>query len=234
MIVGQTPTGRLRGVFFDVGETLIDETREYGTWADWLGVPRQTFSAVFGGVIARGEDYRTTFEYFRPGFDLEAERHRREEAGCPETFGAEDLYRDARGCLAALRSQGLLVGIAGNQTARAERLLRQLDLPADIIATSAGWGVEKPARAFFDKIVSACGCRTSEVAYVGDRLDNDILPALDAGMVAVFLRRGPWGYLFASHPDTAKAHLRIESLEELPSRLRTLRVADPARWVLRP
>jgi FMN phosphatase YigB (HAD superfamily) len=25
-------------VVFDVGETLVDETREYGTWADWLGV----------------------------------------------------------------------------------------------------------------------------------------------------------------------------------------------------
>ena len=25
-------------VVFDVGETLIDETREYGMWADWLGV----------------------------------------------------------------------------------------------------------------------------------------------------------------------------------------------------
>ena len=72
---------RLRAVFFDVGETLVDETREYGTWADWLGVPRHTFSAVFGAVIARGGDYRETFEYFQPGFDLAAERERRARAG---------------------------------------------------------------------------------------------------------------------------------------------------------
>jgi hypothetical protein len=39
---------RIKSVFFDVDETLVDETREYGTWADWLGVPRHTFSAVFG------------------------------------------------------------------------------------------------------------------------------------------------------------------------------------------
>ena len=61
-------------VVFDVGETLVDETREYGTWADWLGVPRHTFSAVFGAVIALGMDYRDTFQYFRPGFNLDAER----------------------------------------------------------------------------------------------------------------------------------------------------------------
>ena len=44
----------INAVVFDVGETLVDETREYGTWADWLGVPRHTFSAVFGAVIALG------------------------------------------------------------------------------------------------------------------------------------------------------------------------------------
>jgi hypothetical protein len=41
----------INAALFDVGETLVDETREYGTWADWLGVPRHTFSAVFGAVV---------------------------------------------------------------------------------------------------------------------------------------------------------------------------------------
>jgi hypothetical protein len=49
---------RSRAVFFDVGETLVDESREYGTWADWLGVPRHSFSAAFGAVIACGRDCR--------------------------------------------------------------------------------------------------------------------------------------------------------------------------------
>jgi hypothetical protein len=50
--------GVIGAVVFDVGECLVDESREYGTWADWLGVPRHVFSAVFGAVIARGQDYR--------------------------------------------------------------------------------------------------------------------------------------------------------------------------------
>ena len=79
-------------VVFDVGETLVDETREYGTWADWLGAPRHTFSSVFGAVIALGMDYREAFQYFRPGFDLAVERERRADAGQPETFGENDLY----------------------------------------------------------------------------------------------------------------------------------------------
>jgi hypothetical protein len=64
--------------------TLVDETREYGIWADWLGIPRHTFSAVLGAVIALGMDYRDAFQYFRPGFSLDAERARRADAGQPE------------------------------------------------------------------------------------------------------------------------------------------------------
>jgi hypothetical protein len=43
MKAGGRLTVPIRAVWFDVGETLIDESREYGTWADWLGVPRHTF-----------------------------------------------------------------------------------------------------------------------------------------------------------------------------------------------
>jgi hypothetical protein len=42
------------------------------------------------------------------------------QAGQPESFAEDNLYPDARQCLAALREQGLLVGLAGNQTSRAE------------------------------------------------------------------------------------------------------------------
>ena len=54
-------------------------------------------------------------------------------------------------------------------------------------------------------------------------MDNDIRPALAAGMVAVFVRRGPWGYIHATHPEVARAQLRIASLDDLPERLKLLR-----------
>jgi hypothetical protein len=105
----------IEAVVFDVGETLVDETREYGTWADWLGVPRHTFSAVFCAVIALGMDYRDAFQYLRPGFGLDAERARRTDAGKPEWFGEDDLYTDSRPCMAALRDMGVWVGVAGRR-----------------------------------------------------------------------------------------------------------------------
>ena len=66
--------------------------------------------------------------------------------------------------------------------------------------SSARWGVEKPAPAFFERIVSECGVDEDAIAYVGDRVDNDVEPALAAGMVAVHIRRGPWGHLHEPPP----------------------------------
>lgn len=210
---------KILAVCFDVGETIVDETREYGTWADWLGVPRHTFSAVFGAVLARGGDYRETFHYFRPDFDLKIERARRAEAGKPEAFGEEDLYGDARPCLADLQKLGVKVALAGNQTARAEGILRSLDLPVDLIGTSDGWGVEKPSPEFFARIVKELGCKAEEILYVGDRLDNDVGPAQQAGMQTALIRRGPWGYILDRPEVSSKCLFRLQNLAELPKLL---------------
>ncbi|MBP2703169.1 HAD family hydrolase [Microbispora sp. RL4-1S] len=211
---------RLEAVFFDVGETIVDETREYGTWADWLGVPRHTFSAVFGAVIARGGDYRETFQHFRPGFDLHEERERRALEGRAETFGEEDLYPDARPCLAELKAMGLRVGLAGNQTTRAERVLRGLRLPVDVIGTSDGWGVHKPDLAFFLRVVREAGCAPASVLYVGDRIDNDIRPAQEAGLRTALLRRGPWGHVLCDDAVTERCLFQAETLDDLPAMVR--------------
>ena len=109
------------------------------------------------------------------------------------------------------------VGVAGNQTSRAGEILRKLDLPADLIATSGDWGVNKPDQSFFRALISAAPCEASRIVYVGDRLDNDLKPAKAAGMRTAFIRRGPWGYIWERHPDMATAaDWRINSLAELP------------------
>jgi FMN phosphatase YigB (HAD superfamily) len=78
--------------------------------------------------------------------------------------------------------------------------------------------VRKPDRGFFERLVDLAGAPASEVAYVGDRADNDARPAAAAGLVAFHLRRGPWGMLQAT-PDGAIA---IDSLAELPGALASL------------
>lgn len=210
----------IQAVFFDVGETIVDESRPYGDWADWLGVPRHTFSAVMGAVIARGGDHLETFQQFRPGFDLAEEWRRREAAGKPERWGEESLYPDARPCLAALRAMGLTIGLAGNQTAEAEAILRGLALPVDVLGTSAAWGVEKPSPGFFTRLIEAAGCPAASVLYIGDRIDNDLIPAQAAGVATAFIRRGPWGHVRRDPIAEGRCLMQIDDLAGLPARIR--------------
>lgn len=210
---------RVRAVVFDVGETLIDETRHWGEWADWMGVPRLTFFAAFGAVVERGWPHRRVFDLVRPGFDLAAEQARRAASGWTYRFEPGDFYPDALPCLAALSAAGYRLGVAGNQPQAAEAALAAAGVAVDFIASSARWGVEKPDPAFFAKVAEAAGAEPAAIAYVGDRLDNDVLPAKAAGMFAVFLRRGPWGVITADAPEAAAADLRLDTLADLPAAL---------------
>ncbi|MFJ3590151.1 HAD family hydrolase [Streptomyces sp. NPDC090231] len=211
----------IRAVVFDVGECLVDETREYGTWADWLGVPRHTFAAMFGAVIAQGRDYREVFEEFRPGFDLAEQRQARADAGQPEYFDESDLYPDVRDSLKALRADGLWLGIAGNQTTRSGGILRTLFTPdVDMIGTSDDWGASKPDPEFFVRVADIVPADPGEILYVGDRVDNDLAPAVAAGMCTALVHRGPWATIQWHSKDAEQLPtFRVESLLELSPRI---------------
>ncbi|MFI6098164.1 HAD family hydrolase [Lentzea sp. NPDC051213] len=207
-------------VVFDVGETLLDDSREWAAWADWIGVPRHTFSTVLGAVTAAGRDNAETFEYFKPGFDLGRERQLREDAGRGERIEETDLYPDVRPGLARLRERGLWVGVAGNQTSRAAELLRGLELPVERIATSGEWGVAKPSLEFFARVIDMVPDSAGHTVYVGDHRDNDVVAAKAAGLRTALIRRGPWGYLWADDPLVRRdADWVIDSLHELPDLL---------------
>jgi len=212
---------RITGVFFDIGETLINENEIYGSWADWLDVPRHTFLTKLGALLATGGSHRDLFEYFRPGFDLDAEERRRAEAGVANGFGLGDLYPDAHDCLHELHEQGLYVGIAGNQPARAGEQFEALGLEYDLLGISELWGVSKPDPAFFARCAAESGLAPDEILYVGDRIDNDVRPALDVGMRVAFLRRGPWGNIQLDDPSSkeplARCTFLLDDLAELPA-----------------
>jgi FMN phosphatase YigB (HAD superfamily) len=189
----------LKAVVFDAGETLVDETGLWERAADLAGVPRFTLMGTLGGLISRGERHGRVWELL--GVEKPA-----------SMFEPGEFYPDALPCLAELRSRGLRVGVVGNTPELFEAMIRE---HADFVGSSERWGVEKPAAGFFERIIQEADCAPGEVAYVGDRVDNDVAPALGAGMVAVHLRRGPWGYLHEPPPQA----LRAASLAELPELL---------------
>jgi FMN phosphatase YigB (HAD superfamily) len=204
---------------FDVGETLVGEERLWATWADWLGVSSGTFHAALGAVIAGRRHHEEAFRLIRPGIDMEAERLERSRRGIPNGFLPEDLYPDTVPTLRWARERGFRIGFAGNHSQQTEAFLRALRIEADLIGSSESWGVSKPDPAFFQRIVDLSGSEPGRIAYIGDRIDNDILPALRIGMRAVFVERGPWGVIQARWPEAGQATHRIRTLGELPALL---------------
>jgi len=212
----------IKFVFFDVGETLIDETRMRDGWADYLGADRAAFAAALEELIAGDQNYRRVFHRFRPGFDAAVARRERAARRDTHMLDTRDVYPDALPCFARLRELGYPVGIAGNQRAHSVAALSALGFAGVMIAASATMGVEKPDPRFFAALEAIAGVPAASIAYVGDRLDNDVLPARAAGMTAIFVKRGPWGRVHARRPEIARAHLAVTSLMEIPEALAAL------------
>ena len=83
-----------------------------------------------------------------------------------------------------------------------------LPVQFDLIGMSDTWGLHKPDPAFFARIAAELRLAPEEIAYVGDRLDNDVRPAAAAGMVAVFVRRGPWAWINAPRGEPRRGVAR--------------------------
>ena len=201
----------LKAVFFDVGETLVDEERWWRVLAERAGLQAHVVWAALGVTIERGEEHNELWRHL--GIDR--------PTGWWKALSYElgDLYPDAVPCLEAVRALGLRVGIVGNQTAALEQWARDAALPADVISSSSTLGVRKPDPAFFARIVELAGCAPVELAYVGDRVDNDVTPAAAAGLFAVHVRRGPWGRLQRTPPEAA---LAVDDLASLPEAIASL------------
>jgi HAD superfamily hydrolase (TIGR01509 family) len=132
----------------------------------------------------------------------------RQQKSPASAFTEADLYPDALPCITALRERGITVGVVGNMGQRHESFIAP---HVDWVGSSERWGVSKPAPEFFTRVAQELGRPPHAIAYVGDRVDNDIAPALALGMQAVHIRRGPHGSVDEA-PEGAR---RIDSLLEL-------------------
>ena len=207
-----------RWVVLDVGETLVDETRVFRTWAEIFGLPEFTLMAVLGGSISNGE----TADDWRRFFDLiehpDWQHSRPDFEARYGSLRADDLYPDALRAIDGLRSRGFRVAVTANQPARRHEELEAIGVRVEAMGMSDAMGVSKPDPAFFARTLELLGSPApGEVAYVGDRVDNDVRPSARAGMRAVWIRRGPWGLLHTD-PDGV-AHLVVRTLDELVERI---------------
>ena len=76
---------------------------------------------------------------------------------------------------------------------------------------SAEEGVEKPNPRIFQIALERANCLPENAVMVGDRLDNDIIPAKELGMKTIWVKQG-----FAEYKlDSVSPDYIIKTLEEI-------------------
>ena len=192
-------------LFFDVGSTLVDETRAYD---------RRVWDMISGTDITFSMFDSKRLQFARQGFDGNSEAIR--YFGLTKTpWHSEDEipFADAAETLAALKARGYHLGIIANQNAGVAQRLDTWGLLQyfDVVAASAELGVAKPGREIFEKAFEMAGCQPCDAVMVGDRLDNDIRPAKALGMKTVWIRKGLAKY----QPADNAADWIIDTLSDL-------------------
>ena len=198
----------IQWVFFDLGSTLIDETK-----AD-----HHRIQDMIAGTDITVESYcAKRFEMISKGIGG--------DQGAIEFFSltktpwhSEDElpYPDAIPMLAELKRRGYKLGVIANQPLGTEkRLMRWLLYDYfDVIAASAELGVAKPDPAIFQNALKQAGCPAQNAVMVGDRLDNDVAPANRLGIHSVRLLRGLGAYHVPQSADELPEYT-IQTLAEL-------------------
>ena len=101
------------------------------------------------------------------------------------------IYEDVFPVIRALTAQDVQVGIISNWDARLRPLLRDLNLEKyfDPIVISCEAGVEKPKREIFEIARESCNCLFTEMVYIGDQPEFDVIAPRQLGIKAFLIDR---------------------------------------------
>lgn len=110
------------------------------------------------------------------------------------------------------------LGLAGNQPSAVKNLLEEYGILQFFTTTevSEDIGISKPDLRFFKNILNKLNVNAREAIMIGDRLDNDIIPAKKLGMKAVLVKVGIFAILEPRTPDEIP-DATVSSTTELPT-----------------
>lgn len=195
-------------LFFDMGTTLIDESEAYD---------HRIRDAI--------SDTEITYEEFNEKRIEFAQQNLKSDLEAIKFFGLEKTtwhkedekpYPDAEKVLKHLVKMKYKIGIIANQSAGAKERLEGWGLLQyiDVVVSSMEEGVAKPSKEIFRRALKRAGCRPENAVMIGDRLDNDIMPAKKMGMKTIWVKQGMAAYGSPRNEKEIPDHT-IEKISEL-------------------
>jgi putative hydrolase of the HAD superfamily len=189
-------------VLFDWGGTLVefawdDELLAAGHRAGLAALGREDEAAAFTArfrdelqpALHLGDDYRALLQRELSAGDDEVDRFL--DAEYAVWTPAHALLGHAHALLEALRSRGLRLAVVANGWPEPARLTRrrltELGIAdrVDAVVLADEVGARKPDPRIFQVALERLGVEAGEAVYVGDRADDDVAGAANAGLTTV-------------------------------------------------
>ena len=84
----------------------------------------------------------------------------------------------------------------------------------DLVVASAEEGVAKPDKRIFEIALERSNCESQNAIMIGDRVDNDIVPANLLGMHTIWIKQG-FGQYWNITKEIEKADYTVNNLSEI-------------------
>lgn len=176
-------------IFFDIGYTLVNEDN---VWIKRCKEQAQTQQALDWGITADTlmQDVKTASLQFKSQWKSVIAKYGFTQSAKYKS-DLETLYDDTRFVLEKL-SKKFSLGIIANQSSDLMERLHSWDIDKyfSTVVSSADYGISKPDERLFTIALQKSNCPAHSAVMVGDRLDNDILPANKLGFQTVRIKQG--------------------------------------------
>lgn len=197
----------IKWLFFDVGSTIVDEHIAYEhRLRDIADMANVAYSNV----------YETAIEFYKQNKKGDYETAKLLGVELPKWHMEDEiLYSDASKCLEILSSR-YKIGIIANQLLGTKERLAQRGVLQyiDLIVASAEEGVAKPDKRIFEIALERSNCKPGHTIMIGDRIDNDIIPAKLLGMHTIWIKQG-FGQYWNITKEMEKADYTVNNLTEI-------------------
>ena len=197
----------IKWIFFDIGSTLVDESKAYEhRIKDTIQNTNITYKQFRKLMIDFAKQGKNGYIEATKKLNLQTTKWHSED---------ECLYPDTVSTLKLL-SQKYKIGIIANQPLGTQERLNKMkiDKYINLVISSAEEKVSKPDLKIFQLALDRVGCSADNTVMVGDRLDNDIVPAKAVGMKTIWIKQGLGG-LATPKNDSETADFTVKNISEI-------------------
>lgn len=197
----------IKWIFFDIGSTLVDEHLVYEhIFLDIAKLTNKEYEDIYAQAVEIYKQNKKADIELSIKYNLSKRKWYTED---------EILYEGVERCLEVLSTK-YKIGIIANQSFGTKNRLENWGILKyiDLVIASAEEGVAKPDAKIFEIALQRAKCNPNEAVMIGDRIDNDIIPAKNIGMHTIWMKQG-FGAYWTITAEEEKAEFAVNNISDV-------------------